>query len=392
MDRSQMLTGQTTTMQCIQINNTNLKGMVPSNMDGPAAPPAGSPNYFLMEGPKHSNAIYLYRFHVDFTNPANTNLIGPIKISVAPYTASQQVSQYGTTQLLHSNGGFLLTPLQYRNSATAATPYESLVVAHSVLTGTASSRSVGMRWYELRNPGSIPVVYQQGTYAPDSAYRWMGSIAMDGMGDIAMGYSISETTAYPAVRYTGRVPTDPLGAMEMEATIFEGSGNQSDSDRWGDYTSMSVDPVDDCTMWYTGQYLAAVGSNNWATRLFSFQFPACQRATAHRLSSHDGSAAIADAAVSASHRQAFRESRPADPPITQSVEEDYGLALWRAVSNACAWQRVGTRERAGGDIYDDDVFVAALLCRGGHHLPPRELDLVLLARIWKASEVLRRSS
>jgi hypothetical protein len=280
LDRSRMLTGQTATMQCIPIGDTSIQGMVPSNMDGPAAPPAGSPNYFLIGGPRNSNALYLYRFHVDFANPANTNLAGPNRISVAPYTISKDVPQYGTTQLLHSNGFGLLTPVQYRNFAGAAPPYESLVVTHSVLTGTASSRGVGMRWYELRNPGSTPLVYQQGTYAPDSNYRWMGSIAMDGMGDIALGYSVSTTAAYPAVRYTGRVPSDPPGTMETEAAIFDGSGNQSDSDRWGDYTSMSVDPVDDCTMWYTGQYLAATGSENWATRLFSFRFPACRQAAA----------------------------------------------------------------------------------------------------------------
>lgn len=276
VNRRRMLTGQSATMQCIQIQDTSIQGMVPSNMDGPAAPPAGSPNYFLIGGPRNSNALYLYRFHVDFSNPANTSLTGPIHIGVSPYTISKDVPQYGTTQMLHSNGFGLLTPLQYRNFANAAPPYESLVVTHSILTGPASSRGVGMRWYELRSPGSTPVVYQQGTYAPDENYRWMGSIAMDGTGDIALGYSVSTTTAYPEIRYTGRVPGDPPGTMETEAVIVAGSGNQSDSDRWGDYTSMSVDPVDDCTMWYTGQYLAASGSKNWVTRLFTFRFPTCQ--------------------------------------------------------------------------------------------------------------------
>jgi hypothetical protein len=276
VDRSQMLIGQAATMQCVQLDNPKLSEMVPSNMDGSTAPPTGAPNYFLMLGPAGSNQLYLYRFHVDFTNPANTTLTGPIKIKVAAYTASNNVPQYGTSEMLRTNGDTPRPPAQYRNFPNASPPYEALIATHSILTGKGSTKGVAMRWYELHNPASTPVVYQQGTYAPDLHYRWMGAIAMDGMGDIALGYSLSTPTAYPAVRYTGRVPSDPLGTMEAEATIFSGTGNQSDSVRWGDYTSMSVDPADDCTMWYTGQYLAATGSANWGTRLFSFQFPGCQ--------------------------------------------------------------------------------------------------------------------
>jgi hypothetical protein len=275
MDRTQMLAGQAANMQCIQIDDPNLSGMLPSDMDGPVPPPVGSPNYFMTEGPPKSNALYLYQFHVDFTNPANSILSGPVKIDVAPYNPSFQVPQFGATQKLNTNGDGLLHRLVYRNFADATPSYQALLVTHSVLTGASPSSGVGMRWYELRNPGPATVVYQQGTYAPDSNYRWMGSIAMDGLGDIALGYSISTAGAYPGVRYTGRLASDPLGTMETEATIFDGSGSQSDSDRWGDYTSMSVDPSDDCTIWYTGQYLAAAGSANWATRLFSFYFPAC---------------------------------------------------------------------------------------------------------------------
>jgi hypothetical protein len=276
VDRTQMLSGQTATMQCVQINNTQLTGMLPCDMDGPTPPPAGSPNYFLVEGPKKSNSLYLYKLHVEFTNPANTALTGPVQIAVAPYTASGQVPQFGTTQKLNTNGAGLMLRLSYRNFANAKPPYETLVATNSVV----ANKGVGMRWYEIRNPASMPVVYQQGTYAPNSNYRWMGSVAMDGMGDIALGYTISTTTRYPSVRYTGRVPSDPLGKMESESSIFNGSGYQSNSDRWGDYTSMSVDPVDDCTMWYTGQYMAGTGDFVWATRLFSFHFPACPVAQA----------------------------------------------------------------------------------------------------------------
>lgn len=275
MDRSQMLIGQPATMQCVQLMNSKLQDLVPSNMDGPTPPPTGSPNYFLMEG---LNQLSLYLYHVDFSNPANTRLAGPVKISVATFTESGSVPQFGTAETLNTNGDSIRPPAQYRYFPNATPPYDTLVFTHSIRTGTGSAKGVGMRWYELHNPGPKYNIYQQGTYAPDSNYRWMGAVAMDGLGDIALGYSLSTTTAYPAVMYTGRIPSDPLGTMEAEAPVFAGSGNQSDSVRWGDYTSMSVDPADDCTMWYTGQYLAATGSKYWATRLFSFYFPGCQPA------------------------------------------------------------------------------------------------------------------
>jgi hypothetical protein len=165
VDRTQMLSGQTATMQCVQINNTQLTGMLPCDMDGPTPPPAGSPNYFLVEGPKKSNSLYLYKLHVEFTNPANTALTGPVQIAVAPYTASGQVPQFGTTQKLNTNGAGLMLRLSYRNFANAKPPYETLVATNSVV----ANKGVGMRWYEIRNPASTPVVYQQGTYAPNSS-------------------------------------------------------------------------------------------------------------------------------------------------------------------------------------------------------------------------------
>ncbi|HLW78378.1 MAG TPA: hypothetical protein VKU44_02165, partial [Terriglobia bacterium] len=132
-----------------------------------------------------------------------------------------------------------------------------------------------------RSPGNNPTVYQQGTYAPDSNYRWMGSAAMDKSGDIAVGYSASSGSIVPAIRYAGRVSTDPLGILEAETSIIEGTGAQTGGlNRWGDYTSMSVDPVDDCTFWYTNEYLATSGSFNWQTRIASFKFPSCGSAPA----------------------------------------------------------------------------------------------------------------
>jgi hypothetical protein len=144
------------------------------------------------------------------------------------------------------------------------------------MAGTGANSRTAVRWYEVRSPATTPAVFQQGTYSPDTTDRWMGSIAMDKMGNMAIGYSASSATMYPAIRYTGRVSTDPLNSLETEAVIFSGTGSQTDGGRWGDYTSMSVDPADDCTLWYTGEYMVSTGPLNWATRLFSFKFTSCR--------------------------------------------------------------------------------------------------------------------
>ena len=134
-----------------------------------------------------------------------------------------------------------------------------------------------MRWNELRPSDGSLSVYQQGTYAPDSTYRWMGSIAMDHSGDMALGYSTSSSSLHPGAAYTGRLASDPVGTMPHgETTIFTGAGSQTGGlTRWGDYSEMSVDPADNCTFWYVNEYLPANGSFNWQTRIGSFKFPSC---------------------------------------------------------------------------------------------------------------------
>src|SRR5437870_80232 len=167
--------------------------------------------------------------------------------------------------------------LGYRNFGT----YESLVTNQSVeaLPGVA-----GARWYEIRRSGGTYSVYQQGTYAPnDGVHRWMGSVAMDKKGDIALGYSVvNGTNVYPGIRYTGRLSGDTLGQMTLgEGTIINGSGIQRTSNsRWGDYTDMTVDPTDDCTFWYVNEYYTLAGqissTAGWQTRIASFKLPGCQ--------------------------------------------------------------------------------------------------------------------
>src|SRR5207245_2482464 len=129
---------------------------------------------------------------------------------------------------------------------------------------------------EIQNPNGTPAVAQQGTFAPDSNFRWMGSIAMDQSGDMAMGYSVSSSSVSPSVRFTGRTPSDPVNTMEAETSIVAGTGSQNGTlTRWGDYSAITVDPVDDCTFWYTTEYMKTTGTFNWNTLIANFKFPGC---------------------------------------------------------------------------------------------------------------------
>lgn len=268
LDRANMLLGNAASAQCFQLAQT-YQSLLPSDLDGSIAPPAGSPNYLLNMG---TNSLNLWKFHVDWQTPANTTLTGPVNIPVISFTkscsgSSTCVPQQGTNQLLDGIGDRLMYRLAYRHFADG---HESLVVAHTV------SVPSGIRWYEIQNPGATsPEVFQQNTFSPDSNYRWMPSIGMDQMGNIAVGYSVSSSTMMPAIRYTGRTQSDPLNTMESENSVIEGSGIQTGSNRWGDYSSISIDPTDDCTFFYTNQYQQSNGSFNWRTRIASFKFPSC---------------------------------------------------------------------------------------------------------------------
>src|SRR5882757_5204956 len=270
-DRATMLSGGPANAICMQ-QNLSVDSLLPADLDGSTPPPAGEPNFYLqMVAPSNLN---LFKFHVDFTTPSNSTFTGPTAIPVAPFSEAcgggTCIPQPGTTQQLDSLSDRLMFRLAYRNFGD----HESLVVNHSVMAGS----SVGVRWYEIRSPNVTPTVFQQGTFSPDSQYRWMGSIAMDQSGDIAVGYSASSSSNFPAVRYAGRVPSDPAGTMESENSIIEGTGSQTNgSSRWGDYSGMSVDPADDCTFWYTNEYLTTNGSFNWKTRIGSFKFTSCGR-------------------------------------------------------------------------------------------------------------------
>jgi hypothetical protein len=263
-------------------------GLLPSDMDGVIPPPAGSPNYFM--GSMDNGASYgapqdaltLWKFTADFTTPANSTFVLTNTIPITAYdtvpvfcSGRSCVPQPGTSNKIDSLA-YRQRPLHrlaYRNFGT----HEALVTNQSVEASTTMS---GIRWWEIRSPNSAPVIYQEGTYAPgltDGVHRWMGSIAMDSAGNMALGYSASNASStYPSSWYTGRLAADPLGEMPQgEASIINGTGSQTGSQRWGDYTSMNVDPLDDCTFWYVNQYLPTTSSVGWRLRIGAFKFDQC---------------------------------------------------------------------------------------------------------------------
>jgi hypothetical protein len=269
MDRGAMVAGMDgATMQCFDAGS-NYGGLLAADLDGRTLPPMGAPAYVATID---SNTTLAYwQLHVDFTTPSNSTFTGPTAITVASY----QPLCDGGTCVNEPSGGLQLDSLAdrpmnrfvYRRFAD----HESLLLSHSVTADAGG----GIRWYELRGPDH-PTVFQQGTFAPDAAFRWMPSVAMDGSGDIAMIYSIASSTIFPGIRYTARTPSDPPGTMGMaEGSIIEGASVQTQLSRWGDYSSLNIDPVDDCTFWGTHEYKQVSGRRNWSTRIASFQLPSC---------------------------------------------------------------------------------------------------------------------
>jgi len=280
LNRANMLTGAGATQQCFT-TSSSYGGLLGSDLDGSTAPPSGEPELMVGLGTTSTTLAY-WKFHVDWTTTSNSTFTGPSTLTVASYTTAcgssgTCIPQSGTSQQLDSLSDRLMYRLAYRNYGD----HESLVVNHAVTAGS----SVGVRWYELRLSGGNPTVYQQGTYAPDSTYRWMGSIAQDKVGNTALGYSQSSSSVHPSSRYTGRLAGDTLGSMTQgEVTAITGGGSQTTYSRWGDYTSMAVDPADDCTFWYTNEYIPSNGNFNWHTRLASFTLPNCNSTSANDFS------------------------------------------------------------------------------------------------------------
>jgi len=235
----------------------------PADCDG-VLPAAGTPEYFTYIKNDTPQSLGIYEFHADFTNPANSTFGNILNLPVATFNTLQSgIPQKGTTMKLETLGDRLMYRLQYR----VFNGYSAMVVNHTVNVGSGRG---GVRWYELRKSSGAWSIYQQSTYAPsDNNSRWMGSIAMDTAGTIAMGYSVSGSNLYPSIRYTGRFRNDPLNQMTIaERTIINGGGSQTGSwsgrSRWGDYSGMCVDPSCPTTFWYTTEYYPVTSEGNWA--------------------------------------------------------------------------------------------------------------------------------
>src|SRR5437762_7867178 len=274
-DRAKMLAGQPATfISPVGPLGGSVDAFLPADLDGSTLPPTGAPNTFVGFPGQATNPNYtIYHFHVDFVTPANstfTTFASPAAagfIALCPSTRAC-VPENGVTSsnYLDGIGDRLMFRLAYRNFGD----HESIVGNYTVSSGGVA----GIRWFELRNVTSGPVtVYQQSTYQPDTTWRWMGSAAMDGQGNLAIGFSASSSTINPQIRYAARLATDPINTLAQgEAHLFDGTGSQSGtSNRWGDYSALSVDPVDDSTFWYTNEYYSTTGSFNWRTRIGSFK-------------------------------------------------------------------------------------------------------------------------
>ncbi|MDI1244527.1 MAG: hypothetical protein PSV24_03900 [Rhodoferax sp.] len=276
MDRAKMLAGQPATQQCFN-TSTAYGGLLPADLDGSNAPAAGTPNYVMNLG---SSKLNLWKFKVDWTTPTNSTFAGPVAIPVTAFAAAcgggTCIPQAGTARTLDSLADRAMFRLAYRKFADG---HEALVVNHAVKVGTNKRTSyTATRWYELRIPttGGTPTVNQQSSYGPDSTSRWMGSMAMDKQGNIALAYSASSSGIKPALRFATRLAGDTLNTLSNETTIVQGTGSQTGTlSRWGDYSTMTIDPVDDCTFWFTSEYLKADGTFNWSTRIHSFKINGC---------------------------------------------------------------------------------------------------------------------
>ncbi len=277
-DRGKMLRGEAANEQCQILDGVNFLNA--ADIDGTRLPPAGMPEIVMaaggaqLHGILESGSIYAWHYHMDWTNPANTSLSGPEKIAVAPYhylctgQLSRCVPQPGTDVRLDSQGDKLMQRLAYRNFGS----YQAIVATHSIDTRAGG----GVRWYEFRlSANGTPQLFQQGTYAPDGGYRWMGSIAMDRRGDIGVGYSYGSASSYPGQRFAARLTNDPKGQMTLHETLLvQGEAAQTDTLRWEDYTTLDIDPSDGCTFWYVGDYLQK-GAANYSTKIGGFRLPGC---------------------------------------------------------------------------------------------------------------------
>jgi hypothetical protein len=262
-------------------------GLLPADVDGSTYPANGAPAPVIGTmntlGPYGApfDGLNIYDLTVKWSNPSTSTLTGPTQIHVASFNSTFPCGS-GRACIPQPSTSVKIDILSYRQRPTFRLAYRKFPTYETMVTNQsvqAVANRAGVRWYEIRRISGVYSLFQQGTYAPsDSVNRWMGSIAMDKVGNIGLGYSVSAaSTVFPGIRYTGRKPTDPAGMMTLhEATLMKGTGSQLTSfNRWGDYSALTLDPADDCTFWYVNEYYQVTSSSGWQTRIGTFKLPNC---------------------------------------------------------------------------------------------------------------------
>ena len=218
--------------------------------------------------------VYFWKFHVDWKTPAKTKITGPFPITVAHYQylcggqLTNCVPQPGSERRLDAQGDKIMARVVYRK----VNGHESIVAVHSV---NSTAGGGGVRWYEFRlDKKRDPRLYQQGTYAPDKFYRWMASPAIDRQGNVGIGYSYGGPANFAGQRFAARMVDDPLGQLLLHETVLAEGEDAQNAMRWEDYTQTAMDPTDDCTIWYVGDYIKR-GATSYSSRIGAFRLPGC---------------------------------------------------------------------------------------------------------------------
>ncbi len=307
-DRAAMLAGATTPTQiCFQLSASE-DSLLPGDLDSlngvPQLTGGGYQDEFYIGsvGDVDNSHLSLYQFHADFTTPANSFVLGSPNTILQPVPTYEStcngafggdcVPQLGSSSFLDTLGDRLMYRFAYWHDAPIPTGtiacvtcggprFQHWYVNHDVQVSGGNS---AVRWYEFRGPttgittltSTTLTTFQAGSYAPDSNWRWMGSLAQDKLNDILVGYSESSSSIHPAIYIAGRVPGDTNSTLEAETLVVQGNGSQNDtSDRWGDYSSVRIDPTDHCTFWYTTEYYMVTATFDWSTQIVSAKFPTC---------------------------------------------------------------------------------------------------------------------
>ena len=281
LDRTAMLSGAAAQANASGPLGSSIASMLPVTMDDSSAPASPLPETLVaVDTNSTAGGSHLQWWHLDNVSWGSTlgaTLNRLPDMSVATYNwdlcneSRNCIPQPGTNVGLDT----LSDRLMYRAGYRTIEGVSHVVLNHTVNVASSGSHA-GVRWYDVTNVGTSPTLAQQGTYSPDGDNRWMGSAAMDSAGDIAVGYSVSSSSTYPSIRYAGRAPGDASGSLGAESTLKAGAGSQTDSsNRWGDYSSLVVDPVDGCTFWYTNEYYSSTAAYSWKTWVGSFTFPGC---------------------------------------------------------------------------------------------------------------------